>query len=166
MGGGSGGGLPSSDLRRLEESAKKKLQEATDKGSPHVFISFCHEDLDEINLLRGQAKNEKLDLEFDDYSVKEPFNSVNADYIRGKIREKIDHVSVTVVYLTKNSASSDWVNWEISESIKRGKGVVGVYKKDSPPRNLPKAFSENGCKAVPWSHGELVKAIEDAGRNR
>lgn len=166
MGGSYGGGLPSGDLRRLEESAKKKLQETTSKGSSHVFISFSHEDLDEINLLRGQAKNEKSDLEFDDYSIKVSFNSVNADYIRGKIREKIDRVSVTVVYLTNHSANSDWVNWEITESLKRGKEVVGVYKQDSPPRKLPKAFSENGCKSVPWNHGQLVKAIEDASRKR
>jgi hypothetical protein len=117
-------------------------------------------------LLRGQAKNEKSELEFDDYSVKEAFDSVNADYIKGKIREKIDRVSVTVVYLTEHSASSDWVNWEITESLKRGKGVVGIYKQGAQPGSLPKAFSENGCKAVPWSHGQLVNAIETAALNR
>ena len=41
MGGSSGGGLYSSDIKSLEERAKQKLTEAA-KGetSRHVFISF------------------------------------------------------------------------------------------------------------------------------
>jgi len=166
MGGGSGGGLSSSDIRRLEEQAKQKLSEAKGDASRHVFISFDHEDLDEVNLLRGQAKNDKVDLQFDDHSVKEPFDSANADYIKRQIREKIDRCSVTVVYLSEKTASSKWVNWEIEESIKRGKGVIGVYKGDKAPTSLPPAFGQNGCKAVKWEHAALMKAIEDASTKR
>src|SRR5262245_37657980 len=110
MGGSGGGGIPSSDLKRLEERAKEALQKSARETSRHVFISFAYEDLDEVNLLRGQAKNENADLAFDDHSVKEAFDSANADYIKRQIREKIDRCSVTVVYLSKNSASSKWVN--------------------------------------------------------
>jgi len=166
MGGGSGGGLPSDMIRRLEESAKQKLKEGTGDISRHVFISFAHEDLIEVNLLRGQAKNEKSDLQFDDYSVKEPFDSANAEYIRGQIRERIDKTSVTVVYLSDNSAKSRWVNWEIEESLKRGKGVIGLYKGDTLPTALPMAFVESGCKSVKWTHDGLMRAIEDASKKR
>ncbi|HVJ04239.1 MAG TPA: TIR domain-containing protein [Candidatus Saccharimonadales bacterium] len=166
MGGSSGGSLSTSDVKRLEEQAKRKLSEAKGDTSRHVFISFDHEDLDEVNLLRGQAKNDKVDLQFDDHSVKEPFDSTNADYIKRQIREKIDRCSVTMVYLTGKTASSKWVNWEIEESIKRGKGVVGVYKGDKAPTNLPSAFQQNGCKAVKWEHAAMMKAIEDASTKR
>ena len=93
MGGGSGGGLLSSDIRSLEDKVKQRLAEAKEDVSRHVFISFDHEDLDEVNLLRGQAKNDKTDLQFDDYSVKEPYDSTNADYIKRNIREKIEDLS-------------------------------------------------------------------------
>jgi len=166
MGGSSGGGLSTSDVKRLEEQAKRKLSEAKGDTSRHVFISFDHEDLDEVSLLRGQAKNDKVDLQFDDHSVKEPFDSTNADYIKRQIREKIDRCSVTMVYLSDKTASSKWVNWEIEESIKRGKGVVGVYKGDNAPTNLPPAFQQNGCKAVKWEHSAMMKAIEDANTKR
>ena len=106
MGGSSGGSIPSSDIKSLEAKAKKWLAEAKSDISRHVFISFDHEDLDEVNLLRGQAKNEKVDLQFDDHSVKEPYDSSNADYIQRNIREKIDRCSVTVVYLTENHSGS------------------------------------------------------------
>lgn len=162
MGGGSGGGVYSSDIKSLEDKVKQWLAEAKEDVSRHVFISFDHEDLDEVNLLRGQAKNDNLDLKFDDHSVKEPYNSDNVDYIKRNIREKIDRCSVTIVYLSDKAASSKWVNWEIEESFKRGKGVIGVYKGDRPPAKTPPAFIQNGCKTVKWEHAILTKAIEDA----
>jgi hypothetical protein len=166
MGGGGGGSLFGSDIKNLEAKVKERLAEAKAGVSRHVFISFAYEDVDEVNLLRGQAKNDKTDLQFDDFSVKEAFDSVNADYIKRQIRERIDRCSVTVVYLSAQSASSKWVNWEVEESLKRGKGVIGVYKGDSPPTKLPASFQQNECKAVRWEHAALMKAIEDVNAKR
>lgn len=166
MGGGSGGGISLGDLSKLQEAAKQKLKEASADSSPHVFISFSHDDMDEVNLFRGQAKNENTQLQFDDHSVKEPYDSANADYIKRQIREKIDRASVTVVYVTENSASSKWVNWEIEESLKRGKGVIGVHKGEKPPAVLPPALVAAKSKVVKWQHAELVAAIHEARRNR
>lgn len=166
MGGGGGGGIPSSDLKRLEEKAKQSLKAADSDTSRHVFISFAFEDEDEVNLLRGQAENDKTELQFDDFSLKEAINSENEDYIKQKIRERIDRASVTTVYLTKDSAKSKWVEWEIAESLKRGKGVIGVYKGDAPPVELPSAFKQYGLKTVKWAHQDLMQAIEDASRKR
>ena len=166
MGGRYDDGLLSETLGKLEEKAKQKLREASEDVSRNVFISFAYEDADEVNLLREQAKDEKTDLEFKDYSVKEAFDSKDADYIKRQIREKMDKTSVTIVYLSPHSAKSPWVNWEIEESLKRGKGVIGVYKGETPPAALPKAFTENNCKAVKWSHENLKKAIEKASQNR
>lgn len=165
MGGNTGSGL-SFNLPALESSAKQKLSEAASPSATHVFISFAAEDMNEVNLLRGQAKNENSDLTFDDYSVKKAYNSEDADYIKRQIREKIDKTSVTVVFLSPNAAKSEWVNWEIAESIKRGKGVIGVYSGSSAPTSVPSAFRENGCKAVPWKHDELNRAIAEAKTKR
>ncbi len=166
MGGGGGGDFPSSDVKSLEQKAKETLKAASGDTSRHVFISFAYEDNDEVNLLRGQAKNDKTDLQFDDHSVKEAFDSKNSDYIKRQIREKLERVSVTVVYLSPSSARSKWVDWEIEESLKMGKGVIGVHKGDKPPREVPPAFKENKCKIVKWSHEELSRAIEKASKKR
>jgi hypothetical protein len=166
MGGSSGGGIPSSDLKRLEEKAKETLKKASSEARRHVFISFAYEDLGDVNLFRGQAKNENTDLAFDDYSVKEAFESTNADYVRRQIREKIDRCSVTVVYLSKSSAASKWVNWEIEESLRRGKGVIGLHKGDVPPKDMPPALAASGCQVVKWEHAALIKAIEAASAKR
>lgn len=166
MGGSSGGGISLGDLAKLQEAAKQKLKDAAAESSPHVFISFAYEDIDEVNLLRGQAKNENTDLQFDDHSVKEAFDSQNADYIKRQIRDKIDRTSVTVVYLSENCATSKWVQWEIEESLKRGKGVIGVHKGDKSPATLPPALVNAKCKIVKWEHAALVAAIHEARRNR
>lgn len=166
MGGGYGGSLPSSDGAKLEEKAKQMLKEATTDTSRHVFISFSYEDVDEVNLLRGQAKKDNTELQFDDFSVKDAYESENADYIKRQIRERIERCSVTVVYLSEQTASSRWVNWEIEESFKRGKGVIGLYKGDVQPAKTPPAFQQNDCKAVKWDHAVLMKAIEDANTKR
>ena len=149
MGGGGGYSLPPRDLKSLEEKAKEKLKEG-EKTKRNVFISFAYEDINEVNLLRAQSKNEKSDLEFSDYSVKEPFDSKNADYIRRKIKEKIEKVSVTVVYLSNNTVNSKWVKWEVEQSLKMGKTVIAVHKGDDTPSAIPDYIKNNKIKIVKW----------------
>ena len=136
----------------------------------NVFISFSFEDQNEVNLLRGQAKNPATGLEFTDNSVKMPFNSKDAEYIKRKIREKINRASVTMVYLSEKSLNSDWVKWEIEQSIKMGKGVIAVYKGDIPPANIPKYISDNitdkNKGIVKWSHDAISTAVDRAANKR
>lgn len=166
MGGGGGYSFSPSDKRMLEEKAKERLKQAGDNVKRNVFISFSHEDLKEVNLLRGQAKNENSDLEYADHSVKEPYNSENADYIKRNIREKLGNTSVTMVYLSEKSMKSDWVKWEIEQSRKMGKGVIAVYKGDKPPSNIPKHIANNVSAVVPWKHDAMSAAINKASEER
>lgn len=159
MGGGGGGGpsLTPDDLRRLTETAKKSMAAAG--GKCNVFISFVEEDLSDVNMLRGQAKNENSDVEFNDWSLKEPYDSTKAEYIKRGIRERIRQCSVTLVYVSDRTADSKWVDWEIRETIAMGKGVVALYKGATPPSRLPEAVVEHKVPVVPWNQAELTKAI-------
>jgi len=64
--------------------------------SIRAFLSFAEEDLNLVNLFRGQAKNDDSDLEFADYSVKVPYNSTNTDYIKRQIADQIKLSTITV----------------------------------------------------------------------
>jgi len=151
MGGGGGGGSYTlGDTRALEEAAKEELRQGAGERK-NVFLSFVVEDVSEVNLLRGQAKNENSEIEFNDWSVREPYDSDRASYIKQKIGERISQCSVTVVYLSDKTASSRWVAWEIEESLKRGKRVIGVHKGSTAPATLPSAIKQHGIKVVPWS---------------
>lgn len=162
MGGSGGGrGLVPDELRTLEQRAKKALKDGDGGGRRNVFISFSSDDIDEVNLLRGQAKNENSNIEFNDWSLKKPFNSEEANYIKRGIRERIRQSSATIVYLSNKTAGSEWVNWEIQESVAMGKAVVAMHKGNSPPRRLPRAIVDNKIPVVPWNQEQLSRAIED-----
>jgi hypothetical protein len=148
MGGGGGGRRSLGDIRALEQRAKAALQ----GGKRNVFISFAMEDLDEVNLLRAHAKNERSDIEFNDYSVREPYDSERAGYIRQKITERIERASVTVVYLSESTPQSRWVDWEVEKSLSLGKRVIAMYASDKPPTQLPAWVSEKKIGLVPWKN--------------
>lgn len=168
MGGGGGGGrgLTPEELRRLEQVTKESLKANAGTEKSNVFISFASEDLNDVNMLRGQAKNENSNIEFNDWSLKKPFNSRDAEYIKRGIRERIRQCSVTVVYLSDKTVDSRWVDWEIKESIALEKGVVGMYKGDKPPSRLPKVITDNMIPIVPWNQEELAKAIRKQSGKR
>jgi hypothetical protein len=147
MGGGSSGSWSRlGDIRSLEQKAKAALQE----GKRNVFISFATEDMNEVNLLRAHAKNENSDIEFNDHSVREPYDSERAAYIKQKITERINRSSVTVVYLSNSTAQSQWVQWEVEKSISLGKKVIAVHPEGKAPAQSPRWISENQIKTVPW----------------
>lgn len=160
MGGGGGSSIRSTDLAELEAQAKESIEAATESNRSNVFISFNTDDIDEVNLLRGQAKNEKSDLEFNDHSVKKPYDSDDANYIKQKIRQKIRRVSILLVYVTDNTYKSSWVNWEIHEAIKLGKGIMAMHKGDTPPIRLPDALTENDITPVKWNHKRISREIQ------
>jgi hypothetical protein len=158
MGGGGGGSSSLGDTRSLERKAKELLNQGA-KGPRNVFISFAYEDLDEVNLLRGQAKNDRLDLEFNDRSVHEPYDSERAEYIRQRLHDRINQCSTTVVFLSADTAKSSWVQWEVEKSLELGKRVVAVHAGPAPPVQIPKFIKDNNIKTVAWSSlaDELAK---------
>jgi hypothetical protein len=91
-----------------------------------AFLSFVEEDLNLVNLFRGQARNERIDLEFSDYSIKIPFNSTNADYIARGITDQLKLATLTVCLFGPSTYSSEWVNWELKKSLELGKPIMGV----------------------------------------
>jgi hypothetical protein len=145
VGGSSGGGpIGIPDVKALIAKAKESLQ-----GKRNVFISFAMEDQNEVNLLRGQAKNENSLIEFNDWSVSEPYNSDQEAYIESKITERINSSSVTVVFYSNNSAKSRWVEWEVNKSKELGKHVIGVYPGTTKPSVHFPVMNDIEC--VAWS---------------
>lgn len=92
-----------------------------------AFLSFVQEDLSLVNLFRGQAKNQQFDLEFDDYSLKTPYNSSNSDYIKRGISEKIRLSTLTVCLYGPTTYTSAWVDWELNKTLELRKPIMGVW---------------------------------------
>ena len=156
--GGAGAKRPSpGDLKRRRVLARKRNTPAG--ANRNVFISFTNEDKPQVELLRRQAQKEDSALNFNDWSLRAPFDSKRADYIRKGVLERIRQSSVTLVYLSDQTAKSEWVNWEVEESVKLGKKVVGVYH-GVIPRQLPPAIKKHGIRVIAWSHKGIAKALK------
>ncbi|MBH0098778.1 TIR domain-containing protein [Salinibacterium sp. NSLL150] len=125
----------------------------------HVFLSFVAEDLDAVNLFRGQAKNRNSALVFADYSVKTPYNSTNAAYIRSQITEKIRDASVTICLIGPSTAASDWVAWEIEKSVQLGNKVIGVKLYSTVNCPTPAALTAARATIHEWKITDVVGAI-------
>ena len=53
-------------------------------------------------------------------------DSTNATYIRSKIREKINRTSITVCMMSELTYTSQWVDWELEESITKGSQIISM----------------------------------------
>lgn len=96
-----------------------------------IFISYDHDDTEKVNGFIGLR--EIMDgFEFFNHKLDHRINSRDADYVCRVIREEyITPASVTVVLIGNRTAQSDWVRWEVDESRKQGKGILGIRLKDT-----------------------------------
>ena len=128
-----------------------------------AFLSFVEEDLNVVNLFRGQAKSEHSDLEFADYSIKEPFDSRNADYIARGITNQLRLVSVTVCLYGPTTHTSKWVDWELRKSVELGKPIMGVcLYGDGRVRYYPTALE--GRPRADWNIQDIVQTMRQLVR--
>lgn len=124
-----------------------------------VFLSFQAEDIRFANLLRATAANDRFDLEFYDESVKEAYNSNSAEYIKTKIRAKIDRATYTICLIGDSTHKSDWVCWELSESIKKDKGIICMALPEILRATLPSPVNAAGYPFIVWDVARLSRMI-------
>ena len=123
-----------------------------------AFLSFVEEDLNLVNLFRGQAKNDNIDLEFADYSIKEPFDSKNANYIATGITSQIKLSSVVICLYGPTTHSSKWVDWELNKALELGKPIMGVsLYSDGSIKFYPAPLERHP--RVDWNIAEIVKTM-------
>ena len=128
-----------------------------------VFISFRSEDKPQVNGLRLLAANPKFDIEFYDESVTTAIDSQNAAYIRQKIREKITRTSVTLYMVSELTHTSQWVAWELKESIAKGNKIICMGFPAGPNSlALPEPARRIGLVWYMWDLSLLQREIESA----
>ena len=127
----------------------------------NAFVSHIHKDdaglPDLIDLIS------RHDLKVRDYSITsdKENNAKSAEYIKAEILgPRIKACSVLVVYITPDTKSSEWVNWEIEYAHKLGKSVVGVWELGSAGCDMPEALKEVGDAVVGWNGKNVIAAIK------
>jgi len=122
-----------------------------------IFISFDHDDSAQVSGFIGLR--EILDnFEFYNHKLDRRINSPDAEYVARVIREEyVRPASVTVVLIGNKTAESPWVLWEIEESIRQGKGLLGIRLKGSYGA-VPKGIPDNAVGG--WDPEKFASWIE------
>lgn len=154
------GGGPVSPVSRPTRVARdtfnRSSKDQLERRARNVFISFHIEDESQVDLLRFQSKDNEFGLHFRDYSVKEPFD----EKWKTNCRERISQTSATIVMIGPETADREAVDWEIRESIRQGKKVIGVRMYQNENHRVPKALKEHNCPVINWKLAEISKILE------
>lgn len=139
------------------KSSDKSEQSLLPSGTKrNVFISFHMEDEAQVGLLRHQAKNEKFNLEFRDYSVKKPFDNK----WKTRCEERIEQTSITIVMIGPETYKRPAVLWEINKSYELGKKVVGVRIRKDKNDPIPGPLLRHNAKIINWNMEEIQHELD------
>jgi len=128
-----------------------------------IFVSFDHDDTDKVNGFLG-LRNIIDGFEFYNHKLDHRIKSTDTDYVCRVIREEyIRPASVTVVLIGVGTAQSEWVKWEIQESLRQGKGILGIYL-PNVHGEAPAAIPSNAIGG--WQPDKFPAWIEWAYENR
>lgn len=157
--GGGGSGYSIRPTRTPEEGERlfeTSTEEVRRARIRNVFISFHIDDEAQVNLLRAQAKSEQFEIEFRDYSVKEPFD----EKWKTNCRERIAQTSALICMIGEETAQREAVNWEIEEAYRQGKKVVGVRIYRDRNHAVPRSLLEQGAPIVEWNLAKISRLLD------
>ena len=133
-----------------------------------IFVSFAYEDADQARGFNLLPWNRNVDFDFVERHLITPADSENPDYIKSRIRDEMNGTSATVVLIGNHTADSEWVDFEIRESVAKGNAVIGIRLKGAENAPVPPALLEAGTKILDWEphtfSDEIERAILIAGR--
>lgn len=127
----------------------------------NVFISHIHEDDKGLKNLKELVR--KGNMMCRDASITtDKFNSAtDENYIKYQIlAPRINWASVLVVYISRDTKDSKWVNWEIEYAQKQGKRIVGVWEQGERDCELPEALERYADAVVGWNGESIIDAIK------
>ena len=127
-----------------------------------IFISFAHEDKQQVQGFALLQWNPNVNFEFVGRHLISPVESNDEAYVRSKIREKLDGTSATVVLIGPHTAESEWVDFEVHESLERGNGVIGIRLKGAEGAPVPQVLKDEGRRVINWEPDKFSDEIERA----
>lgn len=150
-----GGGIRGK-RRRHARGGSGSSSLASYSAKRRVFISFHVDDEPQVELLRQQAKDEKYDIEFIDYSVKEPFDNK----WKTRCTERIKRSSVFLCMIGPETYKREAVLWEINKAYGLGRKVIGVRIYRDKNHKIPKPLKDNKAKIVHWNLSDIAQELD------
>lgn len=126
----------------------------------NIFVSHAGEDENKIEPVKQLMRNKGLIVKDDSITESEPNDASNNNYIKYQIlADRINWAGCMVVLIGDKTASKDWVNWEITYAMKKGKRIVGVFLQGAKDNDIPDALAKYGDALVGWNSNKIADAI-------
>jgi len=127
----------------------------------NIFVSHQHNDAEKIEAFKQLIGKHGINMRDSSiYESKLKNNATNEQYIKYElIKPQIDWAGTVVVLIGKDTAKSDYVNWEIKTAAEMGKRVVGVFLQNAKDEDIPLELNEYGRALVGWNGDKIVAAI-------
>lgn len=127
-----------------------------------VFFSFEYSDVTRAMVVRNSAITKDEEARgFIDKAEFEKIEKQGKQAIKNWIDAQLSGTTVTVILVGANTCSSEWVQYEIDESIKRGNGLLGINI--SGIKNLL-GFTTTCCGKIPAGY-PFYAWVKDVGYN-
>lgn len=94
-----------------------------------TFFSFHYErDIWRASIVRNSnVTKTDVDAEWIDASIWEEAKTKGRDAVKKLVDDALLGTTVTAVLIGSETASREWVQYEIDQSIARGNGLLGIY---------------------------------------
>jgi len=103
-------------------------------------------------LLRDANENGS-DVSFEDYPVRESFDP---DW-RARCQTKISRTNGTIVMIGPTTASSEAVLWEIAETVRQGKSLLGVQIHKGKAHEVPVGIPASSV--IQWDFRKIARTL-------
>lgn len=134
-------------------------------GLPRTFVGFSSADIRYYRLMQAWKNNEHIDFNFTDCQLHNEINSENEQYVKRKIRERINMAGKFVMLIGQDTKRKHkYVRWEAEVAIEKNCTIIGVNLDGSrriQGDTCPPIIRNIGAIFVPFSPKIVAYAIEN-----
>ena len=120
-------------------------------AKPRAFISFEMEDKWARDFLVQQAKDKRNDIDFYDYSVKNPFDS----QWKTECKKRMALTKGTIVLIGETTHKSEAVLWEIAENARQGHYLFGIQINKDKTHTIPSGLPSKNV--IRWNFEQMIE---------
>lgn len=123
-----------------------------------VFISHSWDNTSDLTNLQSLLKERGyFNIEFKEVTKAEPIDSVNAQYIKRTLKNKITDSDIVIGLAGMYASHSDWMDWELQTAVDNEIPIIGVIPRGNTRSS--NTVTDRSKTDVKWNTESIVSAI-------